>query len=388
MKKFYYIFAILMISACSNLKKAEKSMNAGDYVQAFDLLFNEYQKGLSDKNRDRLLPTFQKAYRNMVQAEERRIETLRAAKNPSYYGDIYETLVNLNHRQEQLRRVLPIFHNGKEMVFATKNYQPAILDAKNKYIQQLYLTGTQKINSNDKKDIRNAYNDLRKIHQLSPGYLDVENLMEYAHNKGTEYILIQIENRSNQILPRRLEQDLTQFDAYGLDNFWTEFHPTQQANFNYDYLIRLDIEQILISPERVNTQRHDFQREIVDGWEYLYENGRQVLDSLGKPIRVDKYKTVSARVEESIQEKDALVQGRAELINLENQQIIDRQRLHSEFTFRNHFAQYFGDIKALDNHMQRLIRQRPVPFPSNEQMVYDCGEELKTQLRRMLSRRF
>lgn len=388
MKKLYFIFSLLLIVSCSNLKKAEKSMDSGNYIQAFDLLLKEYQKGISDRNRDKFLPVFQTAYRNMVSAQETRIESLKSAKNPAYNGEIYETLVNLHQRQEQIRKLLPIFNKGKEMVFTTKNYLPAIADAKNEYVNYLYQSSSQKIHSLDKREVREAYGDLTKIQTLSPGYLDVQSLMKQAHNKGIEYILVQIENRSNQILPARLEQDLTQFNSYGLDNFWTEFHHQQQADLNYDYLIRLEIDQILISPERINTRRHDFEKEIVDGWDYLYENGRRVLDSLGKPIRVDQFKIVSARVEESIQEKDAMVQGSAELIHLKNQKVIDRQRLNSEFGFRNHFAQFFGDRKALDDHMLNLIRNRILPFPSNEQMVYDCGEELKVQLKRMLKRRF
>lgn len=388
MKQIYYLLSFLILASCSSLKQAEKSMNAGDYLKAYDLLIEEYQKGLSAKKKEKFLPIFQNAYMKMVASQESKIEHLKSAKNPAYTVDIYNTLVGLHHRQEQLRPFLPFYHKGKEMLFKTKNYLPAINQAKNDYVEYLYQTSLKKLDSNNKQEIRSAHGDLRKIQSLSPGFRDVENLLEEAHYLGTDFVLIQIENRSNQLLPRRLEEDLTQISTYGLNNFWTEYHQNEQKDYQYDYLIRMDIEHILVSPERMNSRQHEFEREIVDGWEYLYENGRKVLDSLGKPIKVDKVILVSAHVEEVIQEKDALVQGRVDLINLANNQIIDTQKLNSEFGFKNHFAKFFGDRRALDDHMQKLTYNQFIPFPSHEQMVFDSGEEIKAQLKRLLKRHF
>ncbi len=388
MKHIYYIFIFSILASCSSIKQAEKSMNSGDYLKAYDLLIEEYQKEVSEKKKERFLPMFQNAYMKMVASQESRIEQLKSAKNPAYTEDIYNTLVGLHKRQEQLRRFLPIYHKGKEMLFKTKNYLPAVDQAKNDYVAYLYQSSRKKLDSQNKQDIRNAHGELRKIQQLSPGFRDVENLLEEAHYLGTDFVLIQIENRSNQLLPRRLEEDLTQISTYGLNNFWTEYHQKKQNDYTYDYLIKMDIEHIMVSPERMNTRQHQFEREIIDGWEFLYENGRKVLDSLGKPIKVDKIILVSARVEEVIQEKDALVQGRVDLIDLSNNQIIDSQKLHSEFGFRNHFAKFFGDRRALDDHMQKLSYNQFIPFPSHEQMVFDSGEEIKAQLKRLLKRRF
>ena len=388
MKQLYFLFVLVILASCSSIKQAEKSMNSGDYVKAYDLLIEEYQEGLTAKKKEKFLPIFQKAYMKMVAHQESKIEHLKSAKNPAYSGEIYHTLVGLHQRQEQLRPFLPVYHKGKEMLFKTKNYLPAVDQAKNDYVAYLYQSSLKKLDSQNKQEIRNAHGDLRKIQQLIPSYNDVENLLKEAHYLGTDFVLIQIENRSNQLLPKRLEDDLTQISTYGLNNFWTEYHQNKQKDYKYDYLIKMDIEHIMVSPERMNARQYQFEREIIDGWEYLYENGRKVLDSLGKPIKVDKIILVSARAEEVIQEKDALVQGRVDLIDLANNQIVDSQKLNSEYGFRNHFAKFFGDRRALDDHMQKLSYNQFIPFPSHEQMVFDSGEEIKEQLKRLLKRRF
>ena len=97
---------------------------------------------------------------------------------------------------------------------------------------------------------------------------------------------------------------------------------------------------------------------------------------------------MTADVDETFQEKDALVEGSVNLIRLATDQSVDHERLFSQFGFRNHFAQFQGDRRALDPQVLALLQNRPVPFPSHEQMVYDCGEDLKNQVKNLLKRRF
>ena len=49
------------------------------------------------------------------------------------------------------------------------------------------------------------------------------------------------------------------------------------------------------------------------------------------------------------------------------------------------YANYDGDKRALDNDLVSLLQLARVPFPSNEQMVYDAGEDLKNNLKRILN---
>ena len=388
MKKFYFLLVIALLASCNTLKRAEKSLNSGDYNHAFDILVTRYQKGLSDKKFVQYLPALQQAYQRMVETEEQRVEQLRKENNPAYYGEIYNRLVQLNNRQNELKALLPLYNEGRKLNFVTKNYNEAIFQAKSEYAGYLYDDGLSKMTENQKSEFRNAYYNFKKVDELIPGYGDVISLIKQARLKGTEYVYVTIQNHSNQLIPRRLENEIKNIKTSGLDEFWVEFHNQQQREIAYDYLIQLNINRVLVSPERVNSVRHLLDREIQDGWEYVYENGQQVLDSLGNPIKVERYINVRAEVEESFQEKDALVEGMVNLINLKNQQVLDYERLHSEFTFRNHFVRYQGDQRALDQRYLQLAANRPLPFPSHEQMVYDCGENLKIQLRELIRRKF
>ena len=55
-------------------------------------------------------------------------------------------------------------------------------------------------------------------------------------------------------------------------------------------------------------------------------------------------------------------------------------------SFENIYGNFRGDERALLREDRDLIRNRRVPFPSNEQMVYDTGEDLKAKLKDIISR--
>ena len=58
----------------------------------------------------------------------------------------------------------------------------------------------------------------------------------------------------------------------------------------------------------------------------------------------------------------------------------------SGFVFEHVYGNYKGDKRALDNDLLKLSDRRAVPFPSNEQMIYDSGEGLKNKIKSIISK--
>jgi hypothetical protein len=50
------------------------------------------------------------------------------------------------------------------------------------------------------------------------------------------------------------------------------------------------------------------------------------------------------------------------------------------------YANYRGDKRALESSFLDLIALRVVPFPTNEQMIYDSGQDLKLRLKNIITR--
>ncbi len=54
--------------------------------------------------------------------------------------------------------------------------------------------------------------------------------------------------------------------------------------------------------------------------------------------------------------------------------------------FENIYSTFNGDKRACESDYYQFFDKRAVPFPSNEQMVFDSGEDLKANLKNIITR--
>src|SRR5690606_37481111 len=128
------------------------------------------------------------------------------------------------------------------------------------------------------------------------------------------------------------------------------------------------------------------EKQIKDGYKVLLdERGNTVKDSLGDPVKVDRLKTVKCNFYRFTQTKTAQIGAKVRFTDLANGQEINAYPLSSTFVFEHIFANYQGDKRALDQDLLLFLEAREVPFPSNEQMVYDAGEDLKAKLKNIVA---
>ena len=236
-------------------------------------------------------------------------------------------------------------------------------------------------------DYRTAYNIFCEIEELSPNFKDTRQLRDDARFGGTDFVIVSLVNQSGAFLPYRLERDLLDFNTYGLDTFWTEFHASPNPSVDYTYGIDLRLRELWVSPDQVSEQTFRRSKQVVDGYEArLDRNGNVVRDSLGNPVQQERLITVRASVTYTIQQKAARVGGEVMYFDLLGNQQIDRHPLGSEFIFENRFAKFRGDERALTDEDRRFISGNFIPFPSEEQMLVDTGTQLKQQLRERIER--
>lgn len=379
------IFAVFMFS-CNTRKQVEKAVNSGNYDQAISTALKKLETNKHKKRKYDYVIMLQDAYYKVVERDLATIAHLKKDNNPEAYKAIYELYLDLNARQNAIKPVLPLSVEGKNINFNFNNYSNDIAIAKANVSDYMYEKGLSLLEFEDKIKIRDAYNTLSYLERINPNYENTRELLEEAHQRGTDYIIVSINNETQQIIPNRLENDLLNFNTYGLNKFWSVYHTNPVTNFNYDYAMNLDLKRINISPERVNKQEYIRERNIIDGYEYKKDrNGNAVKDSLGKYIKVDKIVRVKARVMETHLIKSAQVIGNVVYKDLKLNQTLNSFPIDSEFVFESVFARYRGDKRALNNNDITLINNIRVPFPSNEQMVYDTGEDLKLQLKDIIN---
>ena len=391
MRKIVLCSAITMLLiACGGVKKTQKAINTGDYYQAINTSLINLAKNKHKKGNQQYVILLEEAFKKNTERELERISFLEDDENPAHFEAIYNTYSNLRKIQERIKPLLPlrIYEENRDAKFVFGDYRDDILDSKDDLSEYLYDNASDLLNNaTSKHDYRQAYDDFAYLEEIHPGYDDVKFKMEEAHGKGLDFVKVRMTNDSDKIVPARLEDELLNFNTYGLNDLWTRYHTNAMGNINYDYEMLLAIREINISPEHVQEKQVIKEKQIKDGYKYLYDNnGNVVKDSLGNKIKVDKFKTVKCNFYQFTQHKAVQVTGNVSYVDLRTKQQINTYPLSSEFIFEHVYANYDGDKRALDTDLISLLNLAAVPFPSDEQMVYDAGEDLKARLKNIIVR--
>lgn len=390
MKKVLLSTSMLFFIACSGVKKTQEALNAGNYENAIYKALDNLVENKTKKGNQPFVLLLEEAFKKNTERELREISFLQKSGNPANFEKIYNGYLNLSTIEERIKPLLPlaIIEENRDAKFKFTDYDTKIIAAKNNLSDHLYASATNLLsNAIQKNDYRQAYDDLKYLDEINPNFKDVASKIQEAHQKGLDYVQVQLINDTEQIIPARLEEELLNFNTYGLNNLWTEYHTNSLKNINYDYEMNVVFRDINITPEQVREKQISKEKQVKDGFTYAQDrNGNQVKDSLGNKIKIDKFKTIKADYYQFTQFKAVQVAGIVSFNDLNTKQQINSYPLTSEFVFEHIYARYDGDKLALDNDLISFLGLAAVPFPSNENMVYDAGEDLKARLKSIVSR--
>ncbi len=377
-----FISLILLLSSCNSVKRNQKSLASGNYDDVIELAVKKISKDKNGKNSKEHTLLMKKAFVKVVDKDLNRISFLKKENKAENSREIYYLFCDLDKRQERINPLLPL-GNTK---FKFKDYSDEIIASKKSFGDYLFNKGNYYLKKNNTLEARVAHQYFGELKEHYSNYSGLDEKLSEAKFLGTDFVFVALNNNTGQIIPKNLEDDLLDFNIYGLDDNQTEYHSRNEASIDYNFAIDLIFRDLLISPERISEKEYKREKNIKDGWEYkLDRNGNVLKDSLGNDIKVDVYKLVRASVNYSTQTKNVIVGGQVVYEDLIKQRIIDKHPLSSEFVFENEFANYRGDKRALTKEDREFIEYDFIPFPSNEQMVFDAGEDIKARLKDILS---
>ena len=390
MKNISLLFSILFLALSScGVKTTQSLLSDGNYDGAIDRAVEALRTKKDSKGKQDYVYLLEEAYAKAKDRDLRNLDLMIKEATPTNAERVYNTYLQLNNRQEKIRPLLPLplLKQGKNASFAFDDYSNQIVSSKIALTKYLYEKASILLKSNNKLDFRQAYDDLFYLESLSPGYKNVKKLMDDALFKGTDFVDVYSTNETNMVIPKMLQDDLLDFKTYGLNDKWTVYHSDRQKNVTYDYSLVINFRQINISPEQIKEKEFIKERQVKDGVKTLVDSrGRPVKDSLGKEIKVDNYRWLRANIYEFRQFKSCQITAKVDYVNARSNQLLESFPVTSEFIFENIYSTYKGDRSACEDNYMNYFNKRAVPFPNNEQMVYDTGEDLKARLKDIIIR--
>jgi hypothetical protein len=375
MKRFFFCLAVTVIlGGCSLSKEYFKS---GNYNAAISEATYHLR---NNPKKEKEIQVLEKAFRAANQRDVDKITSLKQQGNPSNWGTIYELYENIRRRQELVKPLLPLFlrKEFRNADIALIDIDKELADAKFKASEFLYNSAVQLLNSNNKKNIREAYTKFDELIKLNGSYKDSNLKLQEALQKGKSNVLTKVSIVAKVIVPAEFEEELSRINSADLNDTWLAF--TTDKNVQSDFTIENRVTKIDVTPERVSDNTYREQLTIQDGWIYqLDKNGNVMKDTAGNDVKKPKMVMVEAKVSESKQNKACLVAGDY-LIFDANKQLVKTIPYSETVVFENYFASFLGDKRALSTISLKKIGGGFIPFPPDMKMMMDAAQLVRNRM--------
>jgi hypothetical protein len=372
-----YFLIVIIISSCAS---SEKLVVKGRYDEAINKAVRKIAK--NPKSTKDIL-ALEKAYNEANRRDNERIKFLKLEGKPESWDKIFVLYNNLKMRQSHVRTVLPLNVNGRRIDFEYIDYDREIINAKRQAGEYFFEHAKRLMQEDLVESYRKAYYELLKAKEYLGDISDISQLIATCRFKGVSRVLIRIENRSMYNLPQEYLNDLLGFSTSNINSEWIEYHTkVLNSDIYYNYLVLVTIQNVVVSPDKVNEKDYVVKKEVPDGYQYVLDKkGNVMKDSAGNDIKVAKFKTLQCSVIEKQQQKLAEVNGKMEFISNQTKSLIKTVPVGASTKFEYLSARAIGDIDALSLEQRKLVSVKPQPFPSDIDMIFRTTETFQGAIR-------
>lgn len=366
-------FALTLAILLSGCGSSKKQLEKGNYDAAIDKAVKQLRKDPNDKKQ---MTTLESAYQVANEQDNERIRFLKMEGKPNNWDEIYILYKRLYDRQAIVRTVPSIN-------ISYVDYMQDMVIAKRKAADFYYAHGVELMKSNIKESYRQAFAEFVRAKEYVGDYEGIDSKIMESRYMGMSHVLVSIRNKSLIQFPPEFEQELLTLDLPSLNSDWVEYHTkTLDQNTQFDYFANVNINVIAVTPDESVQQDSVIKREIEDGFSYVLDKkGNVMKDTLGNDMRIKKYKTVQCALIETVQRKACRIDGDVELMQVNPNKVIKKDPIGASSNFQNVSARALGDIQALSPQQLERTKAKPVPFPSDIEMIIRCSDNLKMAIR-------
>jgi hypothetical protein len=383
MKKLYPIIIIaLFIAGCAS---SSKLLQRGRYDAAVEKSVKSLRKNPTDAEEILVL---ERAFRIANERNWERINFLKLNNDPRHLEEMIGIYMQLRERQSLVRTVLPLQLPDRTINYPYVNYDEEIVAARASAADYYYDNALRLMKQNEKEAYRQAYHEFIKASNYSSTHRGVDKMIQEARLQGISRVLVMVQNHTPINLDKDFENQILAMKPSELDSEWVEYHFRDlDENMEYDYYIVANIRIIDVSPDITRDNDRVEKKRVQDGFEYVLDRrGNVVKDSLGNDIKSPKFKDISCAVIETLQRKHCTIEGDVEFISMNPRRLLKKEPVGANSTFEHMSARAIGDLEALTEETRKIVELRPVPFPSDYEMVFRTIESMRMAIAEAIER--
>lgn len=349
MKYFYAILLIALLSACTT---GQKDLNKGNY---YDATIKAVQHLRSKPNSEKSLSTLQKSYPMSLSYYRQKIEQYSRSGSVNKYLDIANTYSLLNNLADEISRSPAAVNAVGQVVYFHDQQAKAEIMAAN----EQYKLGESLLNSNDLNDARDAYARFQKVKSLNPNYPRIDEVLEVAKDKGTLKIVVEsipVNSRSVGLTANEFFQQTYSGLQRRAGGEFIHFYTPDEAEKGHiapHHVIRMQFNDFVVG----NVYDKEVERQ--------YTADSVVVGTLdGRSV----YGKVKAKAYQYTREVVSNGSLNVQIIDYATDKVLSSKNFPGQYVWRNTWARYNGDERALPEEVKQMSRRKQQLPPSNQDL--------------------
>lgn len=356
--KLYSILFILSFTFLFSCKSAEKLYQKGRYDEAVQLAAKKLSKKPNDAD---LLQTLQSAYRFAVDDHESRIRNYSNSSDDLRFESIYNEYTDL-------QRLYDAIHSSPSVydIVQPTDYSSFITTYKEEAANARYERGLTLLDNNTKNSSKDAYYEFQKALALKPGDLTIQQRMDEAFNNAvTNVVILPLSRYGYQYSSYNFDMNNFNYNILRYLNTnnnspFVRYYSSQDAqgtNVRTDDVVEMRFSDVNIGRYRDQRTTREVSKQIV-GKETVYSK-----DSV-----VKEYITVKAKITTTTRtlRADGVLQATARDYT---NRLLWSDTFNGDYNWVATFATYTGDERALSEEDKKLVSQRELWPPSNDEII-------------------
>ena len=360
--RYFIYLSLIILGGCTTGKKA---LQKGDYDNSVAKAVGRLQN--SPKNTE-ALQVLKTAYQLALQDHLRKIDEAKLSNDLFRWETIMYDYQKINQLADDINTCPACL----VVVPSPTKYTEELADSRYNAAAARYNSGMTYLSERSRLAAKKAYYEFEKVQNLQPNYKDVKAKLDDAFWAAVTRVVVQpiIVNRG----PYKLSGDYFQ---HQIDDFISRYSRNKFVIFYAED--QATNEKIV--PDQVLSLNFD---DFVVGQTYVKERVEKLkLDSVIIGETRDKkavYGTVKATL--SIFEKNISSSGLLDMTitDWQSRKIIKQQKFPGTYVWRDSWASYQGDDRALNNNQLAMTRRKEILPPPPGALFLEFTKPIYNQL--------
>lgn len=354
MKTTKILLLLLIFSACSTSQQAFKK---GNY---YDATLKAVKQLRNKPDAKKASEVIQKSYPMALEYHRQKINELTVSSQPDKYMKIVETYTLLNTLADEITRCPAALDLVKPVVY----FHSQLQKAEELAVQEQFNRARQLLETGYYGDARLAVERLEWVRQKQPSFRNIEATLIQARDLATLKTVVEMlppRNVNSNINTRVFYMRTLDFLDKRIGNQFTRFYQPDQA------------EKISLKPHEILTvQFAEFQigALVEREKESKYESDSVVVGTFTDSDGVSHNVLGIVKATAHLYEREVVARALLEvkIIDFQTDAVLATQKFPGEFFWKNEWANFNGDERALPDQVLQLTKKKQQMPPSPQDL--------------------